>query len=228
MYDYSGYGYGYDYGYTQTATTGLAVAGGILLVFWLICMAVSIFSIVCLWKVFNKAGKPGWASLIPIYNIIVMIEIAGLPMWYIALFFIPFANIYAIFKIYIEIAHKFGKSTGFGVGMAFFAPIFFAILAFDKKAVYSSGVQTVNQATAPVQPTYTQPVYSQPVQPAVAPVTPVVPVQETPVVEQPFNPTVEPVVPETPAQPQTPAFCTNCGSPLMPGAKFCTHCGKQL
>ena len=183
MYDYSGYGYGYDYGYTQTATTGLAVAGGILLVFWLICMAVSIFSIVCLWKVFNKAGKPGWASLIPIYNIIVMIEIAGLPMWYIALFFIPFANIYAIFKIYIEIAHKFGKSTGFGVGMAFFAPIFFAILAFDKKAVYLSG----GEGTAPVQPN-PQPVYSQPV------------------------------------QPQTTAFCTNCGSPLMPGAKFCTHC----
>lgn len=226
MYDYSGYGY--DYGYTQTATTGLALAGGILLVFWLIGMAISIFSIVCLWKVFNKAGKPGWASLIPIYNMIVMIEISGLPMWYIALFFIPFANIYAMFKIYIEIAHKFGKSTGFGVGMVFFAPIFFAILAFDKKAVYLSGVQTVNQAT-PVQPTYTQPntqpMYSQPVQPAVAPVTPVVPVQETPVAEQPFNPTVDQVAP---TQPQTPAFCTNCGSPLMPGAKFCTHCGKQL
>ena len=216
MYDYSGYGY--DYGYTQTATTGLALAGGILLVFWLIGMAISIFSIVCLWKVFNKAGKPGWASLIPVYNMIVMIEISGLPMWYIALFFIPFANIYAMFKIYIEIAHKFGKSTGFGVGMVFFAPIFFAILAFDKKAVYLSGVQTVNQAT-PVQPTYTQPV-----QPAVAPVTPVVPVQETPVAEQPVTPVVP--VPEVPAQ--TPAFCTNCGSPLMPGAKFCTHCGKQL
>lgn len=74
----------------------------------------------------------------------------------------------------------------------------------NKKAVYLSEVQTVNQAIAQVQPT-PQPVYFQPVQPEIAPVTP-----------------------EAPVQPQTPSFCTNCGSPLMPGAKFCTNCGKQL
>ena len=55
-----------------------------------------ILTIIATWKMFTKAGKPGWAAIIPVYNIIVMLEIAELPMWYIALFLIPFANIYAI------------------------------------------------------------------------------------------------------------------------------------
>lgn len=170
MYDYTYYDYGYDYGYgyeAADAATGLAAVGIGLLIFWLICMALGVFTIICNWKVFKKAGKPGWASIIPIYNTIVMIEIAELPMWYIALFFVPFANIYAMFKIYIEIAHKFGKSTGFGVGMAFFAPIFMAILAFDKTANYVGvqGAPTMNQQQ--VQPTVEPVVQPQQVQPEV-------------------------------------------------------------
>ena len=72
----------------------------------------------------------------PIYNIIVILEITELPMWYIALLLIPFANIYAMFKIYIEFAKKFGKSVGFGIGIIFLAPIFLGILAFDKEVSY--------------------------------------------------------------------------------------------
>ena len=141
MYDYSYYDYGTTYDYANdmagAATTGLAAVGTMFMVVWFISMAISVFTIICNWKVFKKAGKPGWAAIVPIYNVIVMIEIAGLPLWYIALFLLPFANIYAIFKIYIEFAKKFGKSTGFGVGMVFFAPIFLGILAFSKKNVYT-------------------------------------------------------------------------------------------
>ena len=131
MYDY-GYNYGYDsYDYGSTASA-VGIFAGVGIVMWIIGMAVAVFSLICMWKLFKKAGKPGWASIVPIYNTIVMIEIAELPMWYIALFFVPFANIYAMFKIYIEIAHKFGKSTGFGIGMVFLGVIFIPMLAFGK------------------------------------------------------------------------------------------------
>ncbi len=99
-------------------------------------LAVGILVIVSLWIIFKKAGRPGWASIVPIYNIIVLIQIVGLPLWYLVLLIIPFANIYAIFKIYIELAHKFGKSTGFGVLSVFFSEICLPILAFDKNATY--------------------------------------------------------------------------------------------
>lgn len=99
-------------------------------------LIVGILVIVSLWMIFKKAGKPGWASIVPIYNIIVFIQIVGLPLWYLVLLIIPFANIYAIFKIYIELAHKFGKSTGFGVLTVFFSEICLPILAFDKNAIY--------------------------------------------------------------------------------------------
>ena len=125
MYDYYNYnttGYASNY----TIPTSSIVIG----------LAVGILVIVSLWMIFKKAGKPGWASIVPIYNIIVLIQIVGLPLWYLVLLIIPFANIYAIFKIYIELAHKFGKSTGFGVLSVFFSEICLPILAFDKNATY--------------------------------------------------------------------------------------------
>ncbi len=222
MYDY--YDYGYDYGYD--GGSGLAALGVGMLVMWLISMAISVFIIVTQWRVFRKAGKPGWASIIPIYNTVVMIQIAELPMWYIALFFVPFANVYAIFKINIEIAKKFGKSAGFGVGMTLLQPIFYAILAFSKDAVYS-GASSVAQPMSqqPVQP---QPMYQQPVQPQPMYQQPVQPVMPTPEVApvQPVMPTPEvgPIEPQS----TTPAFCTNCGNQLLPNTKFCTNCGKQI
>jgi len=122
----------YDY-YTTTNYTGNYTVPTSSIV---IGLAVGILVIVSLWMIFKKAGKPGWASIVPIYNVIVFIQVAGLPLWYLLLLIIPFANIYAIFKIYIELAHKFGKSTGFGVLSVFFSEICLPILAFDKNATY--------------------------------------------------------------------------------------------
>ena len=116
---------------------------------------ITILVFVVYWKVYKKAGKPGWAALIPIYNTIVLLEIAGLPIWYFILSFIPIANIYFIFKLYIELAHKFGKSTGFGIALVFFPVICFPILAFSKKIVYVNGsneVQENNMAFGNPQP----------------------------------------------------------------------------
>ncbi|TWU00752.1 DUF5684 domain-containing protein [Stieleria varia] len=101
------------------------IIGGVLYLGFIILMIAS------LWIVFQKAGKPGWASIIPIYNAIVLIEIAGKPLWWILLLMIPFVNIIFGIMLSIAIAENFGKSTGFGIGLAFLGFIFFPILAFS-------------------------------------------------------------------------------------------------
>ena len=89
------------------------------------------FYIISLWKIFVKAGRPGWAAIIPFYNIFVEIEIVGLPWWVFLLVFIPGANIAALILISINLANVFGKSTGFAVGLIFLGFVFIPILAFD-------------------------------------------------------------------------------------------------
>lgn len=82
------------------------------------------------WKVFEKAGKPGWAAIIPIYNLIVLLEIAGKPLWWIVLCLIPVVNLVAAVLIGIAVAKNFGKSDAFGVGLGLLGFVFFPILGF--------------------------------------------------------------------------------------------------
>ena len=99
-------------------------------VFWIIYAAVIILIVAAVWKVFTKAGKPGWASIIPIYNLIVLLEIAGKPIWWIILLLIPLVNFVIAILVYISLAEKFGKGVGFALGLVFLPFIFFPILAF--------------------------------------------------------------------------------------------------
>lgn len=108
------------------------VSGSVFLIFSLVFMILMVFEILCVWRVYKKAGKPGWASIVPVYNIIVMLEIAQLPVWYIFLSFIPLVNIWFVFKLWIELAKKFGHNSSFGVLMAFFPYISLPFLAFGK------------------------------------------------------------------------------------------------
>jgi len=96
----------------------------------LIGLAILVGIIAGIWKVFTKAGKPGWAAIVPIYNLIVLLEIAGKPLWWIILFFIPIANLVAAIMVSIAVAEKFGKGSGFGVGLALLGFIFYPILGF--------------------------------------------------------------------------------------------------
>ena len=82
------------------------------------------------WKTFVKAGKPGWAAIIPIYNVIVLLEIAGKPLWWVILMFIPLVNIIVAVFVCIAVAKNFGKSDAFGIGLALLGFIFFPILGF--------------------------------------------------------------------------------------------------
>ena len=96
----------------------------------LIQLAIIVLTIAGMWQTFVKAGKPGWACIIPIYNIFILISIAGRPVWWLLLFFIPIVNIIFAIIVSVDVAAKFGKSAGFGVGLALLPFIFFPLLAF--------------------------------------------------------------------------------------------------
>ncbi|MCC8408439.1 DUF5684 domain-containing protein [Mucilaginibacter sp. UR6-1] len=86
--------------------------------------------IIGMWKIFTKAGKPGWAAIIPIYNIIVLLEIIGKPIWWLVLFLIPCVNIvFAVWAINL-LSKSFGQSEGFTIGLLLLGFIFFPILGF--------------------------------------------------------------------------------------------------
>lgn len=106
-------------------------SAGLFGVFALAAMfAVAVFLIAAVWKVFTKAGQPGWAAVVPIYNTIVMLKIAGKPLWWLLLLLIPLVGLVFLILAFISVAKNFGKGTGFGVGLAFLSFIFFPILGF--------------------------------------------------------------------------------------------------
>ncbi|PIE03779.1 MAG: signal peptidase I [Acidobacteria bacterium] len=102
---------------------GFAIAG----IFYLVIFIVMIAS---MWKIYTKAGKPGWAAIIPIYNLIVLLEIVDKPLWWFILFLIPFVNFIVMILVCLELAKKFGKGAGFAIGLLLLGIIFFPILGF--------------------------------------------------------------------------------------------------
>jgi hypothetical protein len=114
---------------TDEQSTGAAgAAGGV--VGGLIGLVVGVLMIVSMWKVFSKAGQPGWAAIIPIYNIYIMCKIAGRPGWWVLLMLIPLVNFIIAIILLIDIAKSFGKGVGFALGLIFLGLIFWPILAF--------------------------------------------------------------------------------------------------
>ena len=113
----------------NSAAVGLAAGIGLGMV--LIFAAIGVFIIACYWKIFTKADKPGWACLVPIYNIIIFLQIINKPWWWLLLMCIPLVNI----VIYIMAIHRlslsFGKGAGFTLGLIFVGIVFIPILAFD-------------------------------------------------------------------------------------------------
>ncbi len=100
------------------------------MLFGILGFGLMVFLIASLWKVFEKAGHPGWACLVPFYNIYILLKIANKPGWWMLLFFIPLVNFIVSIVISIDVAKAFGKDTGFGIGLALLGFIFYPILAF--------------------------------------------------------------------------------------------------
>jgi len=131
--------------YATNSAAQDAVSAGMAVAMSIIILIVVVVTIVGLWKVFTKAGKPGWAAIVPIYNNIVMLEIAGKPLWWVFLYFIPVVNIVIPIIVSIEIAKKFGKSGAFGViALWLFAPIGYLILGFGKAQYQGGGAPTTS------------------------------------------------------------------------------------
>jgi len=129
-------------------TGGLVAFFAAYAAFWLI---VGIFFVVCNWKIYSKAKKPGWASLVPIYNVIVMLEIVGRPVWWIILLLIPFVNLVVTIILSIDLAKAFGKDAGFGILLLLLPIVGYPMLAFGK-ADYVGPV-AAGGATTPAAPT---------------------------------------------------------------------------
>jgi len=100
--------------------------------FDLFIIALAVLMVIGNWVVFTKANKPGWTCLVPIYNLIVVLDIIGRPRWWLFLLMIPLANFVFLVIVFLDLAKAFGKGTGFGVGLLLLGFIFFPILAFGE------------------------------------------------------------------------------------------------
>ncbi|MEI6191244.1 MAG: DUF5684 domain-containing protein [bacterium] len=95
-------------------------------------LVLAIIMITAVWKIFTKAGQPGWASIVPIYNMVVMLSVVKKPTWWVILGFIPVINIIIGLIVVYELAKVFGKGFGFTLGLILLPIIFYPILGFGK------------------------------------------------------------------------------------------------
>jgi hypothetical protein len=97
---------------------------------WVVIIAIIILQIAAWWKMFEKAGQPGWAAIIPIYNMYVLCKVAGKPGWWVILLLIPLINIVVLFLVSLGVARNFGNGALFAIGLFFLGFIFYPILGF--------------------------------------------------------------------------------------------------
>ena len=109
-----------------------AALGGMFMVLGVAFLAIFALMAVSVWKIYEKAGQPGWAALVPFYNVVVWLQLVGKPVWYLALMFVPLANLYVAFGLPFWMSRCFGKSTGFAMGLIFLPFVFYPMLALDE------------------------------------------------------------------------------------------------
>ncbi len=108
-----------------------------VVIFAVIVLVAALLMVIALWKIFTKAGKPGWAVLVPIYNLVILFQIVGRPWWYIFLMLVPGAQIVLWGIVALNLARVFEKNWAFGLGIFLLPFIFIPVLGFGK-AVYMS------------------------------------------------------------------------------------------
>ena len=118
-------------------TTGaglLGIISGFLATYSLVVVILTVLVVIANWKIFSKAGEPGWACLIPIYANVVQFKVVGLNPWLLLLYLVPFVNfvVLAVFAIVVpfRLAKSFGKDLAWGFGLWLLPFIFNLILAF--------------------------------------------------------------------------------------------------
>lgn len=216
----------------------------------IISLVLCVFVLVCMWIVFRKAGKPGWAAIVPFYNLYVLFDITWGSGMRFLLLLIPIYNIILGIQTQVRLARAFGKSGGFAAGLVFLPYIFIPLLAFGKETYqgvpvkaapyqnnpyqqggYSQQPQQGPYGAAPQQG-YQQPQQSQYAAPPQQPQQYAAPQQPVPQQPQQYTAPQQPA-PQQPApqQPEqtaaAPAFCPSCGVKSS-GEKFCQNCGAPL
>lgn len=199
-------------------------------IIFLIVMII-LFYILCFYRIFKKAGKNPWTALIPIYNVIIMLNIATLPSYYFLLMLIPVVNIYPFVCLSKEVARSFQKSGAFAVGLFFLPVIYYPILAFSDSRYFGINQEKVESIILKDVPT-SLPVKETPV---VAQQTP----ETKPEVLETLSPTpsIETLTntpsptPDTPVVTPRPADykeCPSCHNKVKADAKTCFICGHQF
>ena len=212
----------------------------------IISLVLCVFVLVCMWIVFRKAGKPGWAAIVPFYNLYVLFDITWGSGMRFLLLLIPIYNIILGIQTQVRLARAFGKSGGFAAGLVFLPYIFIPLLAFGKETYQGVPVKAAPYQNNPYQqggysqrpqqpyqnPYSQQPQQSQyaapPQQPQqyAAPQQPVP--QQPPQYAAPQQPAPQQPAPQQPEQTAAaPAFCPSCGVKSS-GEKFCQNCGAPL
>jgi hypothetical protein len=108
-----------------------APSAGLSSTVWIVACVIGIFYLATMWKIYTKAGQPGWAAIIPIYNVIVLHQMVGKPVWWVLLYFIPLVNIVISIIVTHALSLSFGKGTGFTLGLIFLGFIFYPVLAWS-------------------------------------------------------------------------------------------------
>lgn len=114
----------------------------------IIYVAILVLMIASMWKIYTKAGQPGWAAIVPIYNIIVLCKIIGKPAWWVVLLLIPIVNYVILIMMIHGLSKSFGKGAGYTVGLLFLGIIFYPMLAFGDATYIGPGGAAAEAASA--------------------------------------------------------------------------------
>jgi hypothetical protein len=132
----------------NSATLPMVVSG--LVANALVALAAYVVFVTGGWRVFQKADRPGWWSIIPIWNAIVLLQITGRSGWWVLGYAVPLLNLFVHVRWAIEMAQSYGRGTGFAIGLVFLEPLFLVILGFGDARYVGPAAQSglVAPATA--------------------------------------------------------------------------------
>lgn len=225
-----GYSYGPYYGSDYEMTSGLIQmsAGSTI-----ISLLIGALLIAAMWMLFQKAGEPGWAAIVPFYNLYVLFKITWGNGVMFLLLLIPIANFVIMIMTYVKLAQAFGKGGGWACGLIFLSFVFMPIMAFSKDIVYV-GVpgKTAQPGAGYGQPGYQQPGYQNPYSQGYQQPNgyqqqgyQAAPPQQN-AYQQPSAQNSNYYYQQTSA-PTGAKYCAGCGTAVESGIKFCPKCGKE-
>ena len=116
--------------YSDSSSAGSSMTDTQATVITIVALVLLPVLIASMWRIFTKAGEPGWHAIVPFLNTYTMIKVAGKPGWWFLLYLVPCVNYVVAFVVFFNVAKQFGRSAAFGVGTALLSPIFLPILAF--------------------------------------------------------------------------------------------------